>query len=103
MKEKIPLSAMNSKRKDFMIQGGDPLGDGSGDTGYKFKDEITDMRFDKGGILAMANSGPGTNSSQFFITHVETPWLDGKHTIFGHVVDYNLEVVNKIVQDDFIK
>ncbi|PWA07090.1 peptidylprolyl isomerase [Flavobacterium laiguense] len=89
--------------KDFMIQGGDPLGTGSGDTGYKFKDEITDLRFDKGGILAMANNGPGTNSSQFFITHLETPWLDGKHTIFGHVIDYNLEVVNKIEQDDFIK
>jgi cyclophilin family peptidyl-prolyl cis-trans isomerase len=89
--------------KDFMIQGGDPLGNGSGDTGYKFKDEITDLRFDKGGILAMANSGPGTNSSQFFITHVETPWLDGKHTIFGHVVENGMEVVNKIEQDDFIK
>jgi cyclophilin family peptidyl-prolyl cis-trans isomerase len=89
--------------KDFMIQGGDPLGTGSGDTGYKFKDEITDLRFDKGGVLAMANNGPGTNSSQFFITHLETPWLDGKHTIFGHVVDYNLEVVNQIEQDDFIK
>ena len=89
--------------KDFMIQGGDPLGTGSGDTGYKFKDEITDLKFDKGGVLAMANNGPGTNSSQFFITHLETPWLDGKHTIFGHVVDYNLKVVNKIEQDDFIK
>ena len=89
--------------KDFMIQGGDPLGTGSGDTGYKFKDEITDMKFDKGGILAMANNGPGTNSSQFFITHLETPWLDGKHTIFGHVVDNNLEVVNKVEQDDYIK
>ena len=89
--------------KDFMIQGGDPLGTGSGDTGYKFKDEFSDMKFDKGGVLAMANNGPGTNSSQFFITHLETPWLDGKHTIFGHVVDYNLEVVNKIEQDDFIK
>lgn len=89
--------------KDFMIQTGDPLGTGSGDTGYKFKDEFSDSRFDKGGILAMANNGPGTNSSQFFITHLETPWLDGKHTIFGHVVDYNLDVVNKIEQDDFIK
>lgn len=89
--------------KDFMIQTGDPLGTGSGDTGYKFKDEFSGMKFDKGGILAMANNGPGTNSSQFFITHLETPWLDGKHTIFGHVVDYNLEVVNKIEQDDFIK
>ncbi|WP_348824214.1 peptidylprolyl isomerase [Flavobacterium aestuarii] len=89
--------------KDFMIQTGDPLGTGSGDTGYKFKDEFSDARFDKGGILAMANNGPGTNSSQFFITHLETPWLDGKHTIFGHVINYNLEVVNKIEQDDFIK
>ena len=87
----------------FMIQGGDPLGTGSGDAGYKFKDEFSDLRFDKGGILAMANNGPGTNSSQFFITHVETPWLDGKHTIFGHVVQNGMEVVNKIVQDDFIK
>ncbi len=87
---------------DFMIQGGDPLGNGSGDTGYKFKDEISDMRFDKGGVLAMANSGPGTNSSQFFITHLETPWLDGKHTIFGHVVANGMDVVNKIVQDDVI-
>jgi cyclophilin family peptidyl-prolyl cis-trans isomerase len=89
--------------KDFMIQGGDPLGTGSGDTGYKFKDEITTMKFDKGGILAMANNGPGTNSSQFFITHLETPWLNGLHTIFGHVIENNLEVVNKIEQDDFIK
>ncbi|MBC7845202.1 MAG: peptidylprolyl isomerase [Flavobacterium sp.] len=88
---------------EFMIQTGDPLGTGSGDAGYKFKDEITDMRFDKGGVLAMANSGPGTNSSQFFITHLETPWLDGKHTIFGHVVENGIEVVNKILQDDFIK
>lgn len=89
--------------KEFMIQTGDPLGTGSGDTGYKFKDEFSDVKFDKGGILAMANNGPGTNSSQFFITHVETPWLDGLHTIFGHVVNYNLEIVNKIEQDDFIK
>jgi len=89
--------------KDFMIQGGDPLGTGSGDTGYKFKDEITDLKFDKGGLLAMANNGSGTNSSQFFITHLETPWLDGKHTIFGHVVENGMETVNKIEQDDFIK
>ena len=89
--------------KDFMIQGGDPLGDGSGDTGYKFRDEISDLRFDDGGVLAMANSGPGTNSSQFFITHVPTPWLEGKHTIFGHVVGNGMEVVNKIEQDDYIQ
>jgi cyclophilin family peptidyl-prolyl cis-trans isomerase len=87
---------------DFMIQGGDPLGNGSGDCGYKFKDEITDLKFDKGGLLAMANSGPGTNSSQFFITHKETPWLDGLHTIFGCVVENGMEVVNAIVQDDAI-
>ena len=79
---------------DFMIQGGDPLGTGSGDTGYKFKDEFSDLHFDKGGVLAMANNGPTTNSSQFFITHLETPWLDGKHTIFGHVVEKGMEVVN---------
>ena len=87
----------------FMIQGGDPEGTGAGDTGYKFKDEITDLQFDKGGILAMANSGPSTNSSQFFITHLETPWLNGKHTIFGHVVENGMEVVNQITQDDAIK
>ncbi|KDN55994.1 peptidylprolyl isomerase [Flavobacterium seoulense] len=89
--------------KDFMIQTGDPEGTGSGDTGYKFKDEFSDLIFDKGGLLAMANNGPATNSSQFFITHVPTPWLDNKHTIFGHVVDNGMEVVNKIEQDDVIK
>jgi len=89
--------------ESFMIQTGDPLGTGSGDTGYKFKDEFSDLKFDKAGVLAMANNGPGTNSSQFFITHVETPWLDNKHTIFGHVVDAkNQEVVNKVVQGDNI-
>ena len=88
---------------NFMIQGGDPEGNGSGDTGYSFKDEITDLQFDKGGVLAMANSGPATNSSQFFITHLETPWLTGKHTIFGHVIENGMEVVNKINQDDAIK
>ncbi len=87
---------------DFMIQGGDPLGNGSGDVGYKFKDEITDLKFDKGGLLAMANSGPGTNSSQFFITHKETPWLNGLHTIFGKVIENGMEVVNAVVQDDTI-
>lgn len=89
--------------KEFMIQTGDPLGTGSGDTGYKFKDEISDLKFDKGGVLAMANNGPTTNSSQFFITHLETPWLEGKHTIFGQVVEKGMDVINKIEQDDFIK
>lgn len=89
--------------ENFMIQSGDPLGTGSGDTGYKFKDEFSDLKFDKAGVLAMANNGPATNSSQFFITHVETPWLEGKHTIFGHVVDAKTqEVVNKVVQGDNI-
>ena len=87
--------------KDFMIQGGDPSGTGSGGPGYAFKDEFTDLKFDKGGILAMANSGPTTNGSQFFITHKETPWLNGKHTIFGHVTQ-GMNVVNLIAQDDII-
>lgn len=88
--------------KDFMIQTGDPLGTGSGDTGYRFKDEISDLKFDKGGVLAMANNGPTTNSSQFFITHLETPWLEGKHTIFGHVVEKGMDVVNLIEQNDYM-
>jgi cyclophilin family peptidyl-prolyl cis-trans isomerase len=87
--------------KDFMIQGGDPLGNGSGGCGYAFKDEFTDLKFDKGGILAMANSGPATNGSQFFITHKDTPWLNGKHTIFGHVTQ-GMDIVNLIAQDDVI-
>ena len=85
---------------DFMIQGGDPDGNGSGGPGYAFKDEfVSSLRFDKGGILAMANSGPTTNGSQFFITHKDTPWLNDKHTIFGHVVE-GMSVVNLILQDD---
>jgi cyclophilin family peptidyl-prolyl cis-trans isomerase len=85
--------------KDFMIQGGDPDGNGSGGPGYAFKDEFTDAKFDRAGILAMANSGPKTNGSQFFITHKETPWLNGKHTIFGYVIT-GQDVVNAIAQDD---
>ena len=96
------ISKTNGDMEDFMIQGGDPLGNGTGDAGYKFKDEITDLSFNEGGLLAMANSGPGTNSSQFFITHVPTPWLDGKHTIYGKVIEKGLEVVNSIVKDDAI-
>jgi len=86
---------------DFMIQGGDPSGNGSGGPGYSFKDEITDSKFDKGGILAMANAGPSTNGSQFFITHKETPWLNGKHTIYGQVTQ-GMAVVNAIAQGDVI-
>lgn len=74
--------------RDFIIQGGDPLGQGIGGPGYQFKDEIhPELSFNKPYLLAMANAGPGTNGSQFFITTVETPWLNGRHTIFGEVVD----------------
>lgn len=82
--------------KDFMIQTGDPLGNGTGGPGYKFADEIkNDQEFSGKGILAMANSGPNTNGSQFFITHAETPWLNGAHTIFGKVTD-GMDVVDAI-------
>lgn len=82
--------------KDFMIQGGDPSGTGSGNIGYTFKDEIHDsLSHSKKGIISMANRGPKTNSSQFFITHQETPWLNGKHTVFGEVVE-GIEVVDSI-------
>jgi cyclophilin family peptidyl-prolyl cis-trans isomerase len=87
--------------QDFMIQGGDPLGIGSGGPGYRFDDEFSDLTHDGPGILSMANSGPATNGSQFFITHKATPWLDGKHTVFGQVVE-GLEVVDSIEQNDII-
>src|SRR3989344_2137095 len=88
---------------NFMIQGGCPLGTGSGDPGYKFPDEIdTTLKHTGPGILSMATAGPGTNGSQFFITHTATAWLDGKHTVFGKVVQ-GIEVVNAIAQNDTIK
>ena len=90
---------------DFMIQGGCPLGTGTGGPGYTFEDECTDeLRHDKPGTLSMANAGPGTNGSQFFITHVPTPWLDGKHTVFGSVESTaDMETVNAIRKGDTIE
>ena len=90
---------------DFMIQGGCPLGTGTGNPGYRFEDEFdATLRHDQPGRLSMANSGPGTNGSQFFITHVATPHLDDKHSIFGEVVDANdQDIVNAVAQGDVIE
>ena len=88
---------------DFMIQGGCPQGTGTGDAGYKFDDEFhPSLKHDRPGVLAMANAGPGTNGSQFYITHVPTSWLDGKHTVFGHVVE-GQEVVDAVTQGDVLE
>lgn len=88
---------------DFMIQTGCPRGDGRGDPGYRFADEFhAELKHDGPGVLSMANSGPNTNGSQFFITHVATPWLDGKHSVFGRVLT-GQDVVNAIGQGDTMK
>lgn len=97
------ISKVNGDGQDFMIQGGDPLGTGSGGPGYNFKDEfVPQYQFTGPGILAMANAGPGTNGSQFFITHVATPWLNNRHTIFGFVIS-GQDVVNNTLQGDVIR
>jgi FKBP-type peptidyl-prolyl cis-trans isomerase len=88
---------------DFMVQGGCPLGSGTGNPGYKFEDEFhPDLKHDGPGVLSMANAGPGTNGSQFFITHIETSWLDNKHTVFGKVLE-GQNIVDAISQDDAIE
>ena len=119
-KDKVPLTVANFANlanrgyynnlsfhrviEDFMIQGGCPLGTGTGGPGYEFQDEFhPELKHDKAGILSMANAGPGTNGSQFFITHLPTPWLDNNHTVFGTITDEKSQaVVNTISQGDTI-
>jgi len=86
---------------DFMVQGGCPEGSGRGGPGYKFEDEVKNGLSHERGVLSMANAGPGTNGSQFFITHIKTDWLDGKHTVFGKVIE-GLDVVDAVKQGDAI-
>ena len=90
---------------DFMIQGGCPLGTGTGGPGYNFQDEFhEELKHDKPGVLSMANAGPGTNGSQFFITHIETPWLDNNHTVFGEILNNEDQtIINSIVKGDMIE
>ena len=120
-KDKVPLTVANFANlanrgyynnlsfhrviDDFMVQAGCPLGTGTGGPGYEFKDEFhPELKHDKAGILSMANSGPGTNGSQFFITHLPTPWLDNNHTVFGAITDKeSQEVINAINQGDTIE
>ena len=120
-KDKVPLTVANFANlanrgyynnlsfhrviEDFMIQGGCPLGTGTGGPGYEFKDEFhPELKHDRSGILSMANAGPGTNGSQFFITHLPTPWLDNNHTVFGTISDEESQVVvNTISQGDTIE
>ena len=120
-KDKVPLTVANFANlanrgyynnlsfhrviEDFMIQTGCPLGTGTGGPGYEFKDEFhPELKHDRSGILSMANAGPGTNGSQFFITHLPTPWLDNNHTVFGTITDEESQaVVNTISQGDTIE
>ncbi|NND95184.1 MAG: peptidylprolyl isomerase [Flavobacteriales bacterium] len=97
------ISKANGDGQDFMIQGGDPDGRGTGGPGYKFQDEfVPELKHDRPGVFSMANSGKHTNGSQFFITHVPTPWLDGKHTVFGYIVE-GQDIVNSTMQGDVME